>query len=185
MKTLLLSDIFGKTEALVALANELDAQIIDPYEGKMLHFDCEQAAYDYFMLHVGLDGYLNTAKAQIPAMASALRMIGFSVGGAILWRLAASEAAEKWQHCICYYPSQVRHFSDLQPRCPIQLVFPCMETHFDVSALHAQLSRHPLVTSTQLPYRHGFMNRHSVNFDLDGYQQQRDKLVLPLDAGVT
>ncbi|KGK03078.1 hypothetical protein QMA03_10980 [Pseudoalteromonas sp. APC 3356] len=49
MNLVLVSDIFGKTAALKALAEELNAQsIVDPYGGVDMAFNSEQQAYEYF-----------------------------------------------------------------------------------------------------------------------------------------
>ena len=59
MNLVLVSDIFGKTAALKALAEELNAQsIVDPYGGVDMAFKSEQQAYEYFSQHIGLDEYV-------------------------------------------------------------------------------------------------------------------------------
>mgnify|MGYP000412717525 FL=1 len=55
MNLVLVSDIFGKTPALVTLAKKLNANmIVDPYSGVDMAFNSEQQAYEYFIQHSGL-----------------------------------------------------------------------------------------------------------------------------------
>jgi len=56
MNIILVSDVFGRTPALVKLGEELNtAIIVDPYDGINMDFKNEAEAYSYFMDNVGLE----------------------------------------------------------------------------------------------------------------------------------
>jgi len=59
MNWLIVSDIFGRTDALEGFASSLEEEysIIDPYEGKRNRFADEESAYCKFSNEVGLDRY--------------------------------------------------------------------------------------------------------------------------------
>jgi hypothetical protein len=51
MRIIVVSDIFGKTNELIALCDslKLPVDIIDPYSSNLMHFKEESEAHDYFM----------------------------------------------------------------------------------------------------------------------------------------
>ena len=93
MNLVLVSDIFGKTAALKALAEKLNAHsIIDPYGGVDMAFNSEQQAYEYFIQHIGLDEYVAILQKAIEPLAGNTILIGFSVGASAIWSLSANPA---------------------------------------------------------------------------------------------
>ena len=50
-------------------------------------------------------------------------------------------------------------------------MFPKSESHFDVAELMKKLEVKPNVNIAQVEYLHGFMNKHSINFNNVGYQE--------------
>lgn len=176
MNVVIVADIFGKTPALVALANTLGCcTIIDPYKSMDLGFANESEAYRYFTQQVGLARYMQIISTQLQQMTH-ITVIAFSVGAAAIWRLSESTLATKVSSAICFYGSQIRNATDINPLFAIELVFPVHEDHFDVDKLQHTLSLKNNVTCCQLPYLHGFMNSHSINYHHDAYQQQLTRL---------
>jgi len=56
MSIIIVSDIFGKTPALIGIGEELNAKaIVDPYDGQYMMFESESDAYSYFMKNIGFD----------------------------------------------------------------------------------------------------------------------------------
>lgn len=177
MSIILISDIFGVTPALVQLKDELAATaIVDPYQGKYMNFNNEAEAYDYFTGTVGLDSYVSTVSQVLASIDSKATVIGFSVGAAAIWRLSLIKENNNIKQAFCFYGSQIRNFSQIEPCFEIHLVFPKSEAHFDVSALHNLLKEKPNVISSQVEYLHGFMNYCSDNFNKVGYQEYLKKL---------
>ncbi|GLX79433.1 hypothetical protein tinsulaeT_27730 [Thalassotalea insulae] len=172
----IVSDIFGSTPALnefaLAIADGQQSIIIEPYQGQQMIFSCEQSAYQYFTEHVGLENYVIEAKRQLSRLSDVDVVIGFSIGGSVLWQLSA-QAPQLLSSDLnmAFYASQIRNMTELKPQVPIELIMPKSETHFDVAALAKKLVTYPKVKVRHTSYLHGFINRCSDNFSLQGYQQ--------------
>jgi dienelactone hydrolase len=168
MQTWLISDIFGKTPALVRLANELGgAEIFDPYRGETLIFTDEAQAYAYFSAHVGVEHYLQMFKQSRAVQSKQVLLIGFSVGASLLWRWSAEITPSFNGQIIGFYGAQIRHHPELVPNCPVKLVFPRREPHFDMVQLMATLAAKPQLTLHQSSALHGFFNPMSINYCAD------------------
>lgn len=174
MKVILVGDIFGKTQALDKLRNEIGAEdIFDPYNGELHEFPDEKSAYQYFIEHVGMAAYTNKLSTYLTAETEKLVLIGFSVGASAIWQLSNSKTQTNIEKAICFYGSQIRHFTDVTPHFPIQLIFPSYEQHFSVKDLINKISGRNLVNVDHIAteYRHGFMNELSEGFSETGYQK--------------
>ncbi|NLU97365.1 hypothetical protein B6N13_04530 [Marinomonas sp. UCMA 3892] len=174
MKTIVLSDIFGRTEALERFTAEIseDALILDPYDSEFMNFKNEEAAYAYFSENVGLGSYTDKLKRVLLEQQDEVLLIGFSVGASAIWNVSDDESITAVKKAICYYGSQIRSNVVCNPRFPIELVFPSMERHFSVGGLIQQLSGNQNVSIRQASYLHGFMNELSVNYDAHGYGEE-------------
>mgnify|MGYP001030638792 FL=1 len=172
MKLIIIADIFGKTPALLELAQCLaeNVQILDPYDGKMMGFASEAQAYDYFTQNVGLDAYYDKVRALLLGIDEPFHIIAFSVGASVAWRLSEQVPNKYLKSATCFYGSQIRHYLAIAPKIPIHLIFPAQEAHFSVEQVMAILKDRANVSIEQVPYLHGFMNKHSVNFNREGYQ---------------
>ena len=172
MNLVLVSDIFGKIVALKALAEELNAQsIVEPYGGVDMAFYNEQQAYEYFSQHISLDEYVAILQKAIKPLAGNIILIDFSVGASAIWSMSAHPAIKTIAKGICFYSSQIRHHTELNPAFEIELIFPHYEQHFDVKALQAKLATKPNVSAKCVDYLHGFMNSHSNNFNQRAYDE--------------
>jgi dienelactone hydrolase len=171
---IIVTDFFGKTSALMNLAQALNIDIIvDPYAGVNMNFDDENEAYNYFVENVGLNNYLEILSKTIQHYECECKLVGFSIGASIIWQLSqlpSTKISTVVKQSICYYGSQIRHMNQGVPSFEVQLVFPKSECHFDVSSLHQKLATISRVTSTQVNFLHGFMNIHSDNYNQLGYQ---------------
>jgi hypothetical protein len=179
MDIILVSDVFGKTPALVKLSEELNANIIiDPYDGINMNFKNEAEAYSYFIDKVGLDNYLSKLLEITMSISSLTTLIGFSVGASIIWKLSENSSVKNISHGICYYGSQIRNFKELNPLFEVELIFPKVETHFDVLQLQSELCKKQKVKTMKVDYLHGFMNFYSTNYNEVAYLEQLDYLRL-------
>ena len=169
--TLIASDIFGKTDALRQLAEDLpgESKILDPYGGKTTTFADEAHAYNVFNQQVGHDNYAESLRREINNTEGAFQLLGFSAGATACWRNACDEKDAGLRQVICIYGSQIRHHCHLQPAVPTMLVLPARESSFDVTEHAEALAKIPLTTLRKTPYLHGYMNRLSLNFNKDGY----------------
>ncbi len=176
MQLIVASDIFGNTPAFREIADEVSANfesvyLVDPYNRQRMEFENETVAYAYFKENVGLDRYTRIVSESISRMRGPVRLLGFSVGASAIWSLSGNQDLHQHAKAVCFYGSQIRHFVTMLPKIKMELFFPHFEPHFDVAALMSLISKGPNVRCHQTAYRHGFMNKDSVNFDADGYRQ--------------
>ena len=171
MSIVLVSDVFGITPALLKLKDELTASvIIDPYQGNIMDFKDESEAYAYFVEHIGLDHYGSILMNALEKLDPNITLIGFSVGASAIWQLS-SRSTDFITQAICFYGSQIRNATHIEPSFKIDLFLPKSESHFNVDTLINKLTTKPNTNVTQVDYLHGFMNYHSVNFNQAGYDK--------------
>jgi dienelactone hydrolase len=172
MNIILVSDVFGVTPALLEIAKNLGAcSINDPYEGQIMGFENEADAYSYFVKTTGLDNYLSTLLKAIRSIESPITIISFSVGASVVWRLSEIKDHHLIKQAFCYYGSQIRNFTKIEPRFKINVVFPASESHFEVVELQDSLSTKNNVATKKVKYLHGFMNFYSSNYSEYGYTE--------------
>jgi len=178
MGKVIVSDIFGATPALEALAGAIgpDVAIIDPYGGKTMGFSGERRAYDHFMAHVGIRAYEKILSSHLADISRVSVLIGFSVGAAAVWGISQTLTPEKTGRAVCFYGSQIRHATHVVPHIPITHIFPEMEPGFSVDDLAAALAGKKNVTVHKTAWLHGFMNPLSQNFSRTGYTAYIDAL---------
>ncbi|ADG93679.1 conserved hypothetical protein [Arcobacter nitrofigilis DSM 7299] len=183
MNIILVSDVFGKTPALEKLGEELNTTVIvDPYDSKNMDFKNEAEAYSYFMDKVGLDKYLSKLLEISTSISLDTTLIGFSVGASVIWKLSANPLVKNISCGICYYGSQIRNFKEVNPLFEVELIFPKMETHFDVLQLQSDLCKKENVKTSKVDYLHGFMNSDSTNYNKVAYLEQLNYLLLKLQG---
>lgn len=177
MNIILVSDIFGKTPALVKLSEDLDVKVIvDPYGGIDMAFKDETEAYSYFMKNVGLEAYLSMLLKVTESMNSSAILIGFSIGASAIWTLSEKPLIKNVDHAICYYGSQIRNVKEVNPLFKVELIFPQKEFHFNVLELEKELSKKKNVKIKKVEYLHGFMNLYSMNYNQSAYDEQLNYL---------
>uniref|UniRef100_UPI00259501BC hypothetical protein n=1 Tax=uncultured Paraglaciecola sp. TaxID=1765024 RepID=UPI00259501BC len=173
MNIVLVTDIFGRTPALVKLSEELNAKVIvDPYGGVDMAFKNEAEAYSYFMENIGIEDYLSILLKATESISSVCTLVGFSIGASIIWKLSEKLSVKNVNRAICYYGSQIRNFKEVSPLFEIELIFPKKELHFDVLELQNELSKKKNVNTTKVDYLHGFMNLYSTNYNQFAYNEQ-------------
>ncbi len=181
MHKIVVSDIFGKTSELEELCNALKAQveIVDPYSGKFMHFKKESEAYECFMANVGIQAYSEMLLQKIASVSNPTTLIGFSVGASVIWKVSGNLNVDFIENAICFYGSQIRNHTEVNPCTNIDLIFPVSEPGFSVSELGNILSKKSRVEVYYTPYLHGFMNSLSKNFSHVGYNEYMKKTIIP------
>ena len=171
MKLIIVSDIFGITSHLIALANTLspEYEIVDPYNGQMLEFKSESQAYELFSVVCGLQRYTGLVMDKITSLSEKMLLLGFSVGASSVWNTLESDCGLMIEKAVCFYGSRIRDNRNLKPCCDTTLIFPCEEDSFSVQELSVFLAGMCNVKCINTEYFHGFMNRCSDNFDRTGY----------------
>jgi dienelactone hydrolase len=175
MKTIIVTDIFGKTQPLTELASLICQEyfILDPYNGKSMNFLDEQMAYRYFSENVGLNEYTYTLKKLLANDFAPVRLVGFSAGASAIWNISNEKAiSHSVKSATCYYGSQIRNNKNITPLFPIELIFPIKEEHFSIGELIASLSNKNNVKIKQVNFLHGFMNKCSNNYSQEGFKSE-------------
>lgn len=125
-------------------------------------------AYRYFINEVGFDYYkeieqlIETRKLTYDKVF----VIGFSVGATIAWRCCENL---KCDGIICCYGSRIRDYLQLEPCCPVQLLF-AEQDSFDVDSVMMKLREKSNVELHKLKASHGFMDQYSTHFNLEQTQ---------------
>ncbi len=170
MMYLIITDIFGCCEATDLLTTRLErlghqVEICDPYQGNYRNIKDADEAYCAFTESIGHEAFYQMSLACVRALRPDI-VLGFSAGASVAWRISALSGLSLKQ-VICFYPSQIRHFSDLVPRVPCRLILPNFETSFDVEAMANRLKKHSQLEIIKSAYGHGFMNPKSTQYDKD------------------
>jgi len=178
MKIIIVSDIFGLTDALVEFSKQIGPNpiILDPYMGKLNAFSDEQVAYQYFTENVGLNNYSTYVFSTLSKLKEPAFIIGFSVGAAAIWRHSDKLSSTYIKHAHLFYGSQIRNMLAVSPNIPINVIVPKLEEHFSVSGMAKSLKKLNNVSVEQCESLHGFMNRLSSNFNVSAYEAYISRL---------
>jgi len=181
MQIIIMTDIFGLTTDIDLLAVSLSTEltrvtVIDPYDGHKQTFINEQAAYDTFMTQCGHERYISAVASAIALSEDEVVLLGFSAGASAAWKAIDRHSNPLIKHCIGFYPSQIRNHLDVIPCCPVTLVFPCEEKHFEVDNILSALASLKQVHCIKTSFYHGFMNSLSENYSLSAATFFTDKI---------
>ncbi|WP_445356513.1 hypothetical protein ACJJIC_04210 [Microbulbifer sp. ANSA002] len=178
MKVIVVSDIWGRTEALDALCLRTfeDYTILDPYSGSEMNFEIEGDAYKYFINECGLESYYSYVSSYIKEQRYSYNLLGFSVGATVAWMLACSDQAEFIKKTACFYGSRVRYLLNERPTRSVDFFLANKEPSFNVLEFSRELSNIPMMTLHKTQFSHGFMNSCSENFNPEAYRHYRDWL---------
>lgn len=178
MRKIIITDIFGKTKEVEKITGLIsgDVTILDPYEGKYMAFSNEDEAYQYFSSQVGLEQYALMLFEKITSEKTQLELIGFSVGASAIWMVSEHKELNNVSNAVCFYGSQIRHYTALIPTFPTQLIFPIAEKHFDVSKLAETIKEKKNVSVLMADYYHGFMNPYSQHYNHEGFKNYIEHL---------
>lgn len=167
MRTVVVTDIFGKTNALESLCQQFstDFHIVDPYLGDEKRFKSEAMAYECFMKECGVEAYAGVLEGVLCNQIDPVNLLGFSVGASAIWQLSDSLSQLNVRHAAGFYGSQIRHDLSKIPSVNLDLFIPKEEDAFDVAVFKSALKDTPNVVLNHTAYKHGFMNQHSTNFD--------------------
>ncbi|MGE4293139.1 MAG: dienelactone hydrolase family protein [Desulfovibrio sp.] len=167
------TEIYGQNEYTAELARRLarhgvEVAVVDPYDGARLGPLSEQAAHERFLAECGPERYARLLAERAASLPKPLLAVGFSAGAVAVWALACADGVDL-SRAICFYGSGIRHLADQKPCCPVDMILPLREPHFDVAALARMLAAHPDVTCHLCPWLHGFMNPLSREYAPEGY----------------
>lgn len=180
MCILLATDVFGPTPAVASMVRALghSCLVVSPFDDPELYFQSEQTAYYAFLAQGGVSRYAEKLRQQLLEHAASLRVaIGFSAGASALWIASADEAASQLQAAVLFYGSRIRDHKQVQPLCPVRLIFAENEAAFDASELSAELQQLGHQAELVRQTSHGFMNPYSRGFDVKIQASYLDQLV--------
>ncbi|MCX7218625.1 MAG: dienelactone hydrolase family protein [Burkholderiales bacterium] len=172
MTVLIATDVFGITPALASLVRSLGCEclLVSPFDDPDLYFQSEQKAYHAFLTTGGVARYADKVSALLhenSVQEKTIRMaIGFSAGASALWMCCARTEARQLQAAVLFYGSRIRDHKDLQPICPLRLIFAEKEAAFDAVELTQELQRRGHQAELARTTSHGFMNPYSRGFDV-------------------
>ncbi|WP_034633338.1 hypothetical protein [Maridesulfovibrio bastinii] len=176
MHLILVTEIWGKTRYVDALAAELERMVsgisvVDPYDGVAIDFSCEEAAYDHYLKACGHKAYAAKLAQEVSKIDSPTLLIGFSAGATAVWSVVCESCFVAVNRAICFYGSGIRLMQDRNPEVNTDLIFPNHEPHYNVDEIIDNLQCINLVECHKADYGHGFMNQLSVNYNEKAYQQ--------------
>lgn len=169
MTILLATDVFGATPAVASMVRALGQPclVVSPFNDPDLYFQSEQTAYYAFLAQGGVAHYADKLRQTLCEHRASLKMaIGFSAGASALWIASADEAALQLQAAVLFYGSRIRDHKELQPCCPVRLIFAEEEAAFDAAQLTAELQQLGHQAELVRGTSHGFMNPYSRGFDV-------------------
>lgn len=171
MRTVVVSDIFGLSEPLIDFCSCAcqNFTIVDPYSGVQMHFADEAEAYSHFMSNLGIQAYAEHLAETIKIINGPVNLVGFSVGASAIWQISDILDSEKVNYVGCFYGSQIRHQLEKTPNFAVDVFLPNVEKTFDVGLIRDGLADKGQVSVIQTYFGHGFMNKLSQNFELNGY----------------
>ena len=182
MTVLIATDVFGITPALASLVRSLGCEclLVSPFDDPSLYFQSEQKAYHAFLASGGVARYADKVSALLHEKSvqdKTIRMaVGFSAGASALWMSSARPEAAQLQAAVLFYGSRIRDHKDLQPICPLRLIFAEKEAAFDAAALTQELQRRGHQVELARTTSHGFMNPYSRGFDVKIQAMYLDQL---------
>lgn len=169
MTVLIATDVFGANPAIDSMVRSLDCKclVVSPYDQAQTVFYSEQAAYHAFLAEGGVARYADKIQRILQDPENTIRLaIGFSAGASALWISSASPAAASLNAMVLFYGSRIRDHRQVQPLCPVRLIFAEHEAAFDANELTTALLQKGRQAELVKNSRHGFMNPYSRGFCL-------------------
>jgi len=176
MKLLVVTDIFGRTQAVIDFASELsetyeEIEIIEPYDGENHQFENEDEAYRKFNEVCGIRTFSTKLEAILEKQINPVEVIGFSVGATCTWEMTSRKVSQKIRKAMCFYGSKIREKTEISPRCQTTLIFPKFEAGFDLEETIKKIESKENVEIIRTNFLHGFMNKCSINYSESAYDK--------------
>lgn len=163
-KLLIVTDVFGNTPAVAGLLRQLavPAIVVAPFSSEAMSFRSEQEAYQAFIVEGGVARYANKVADVLRAHQADIRYaVGFSAGASALWINSDSDVMSHLQSAVLFYGSRIRDYRQIQPLCPMRLIFAEQEAAFEPAELVRDLRQRGHVADIAKNTLHGFMNPYS------------------------
>lgn len=168
---IVLHEIYGVNRFIQDVCKEYEQQGFDVYCPNLLYGNCfpydkEEEAYRYFNKQVGfgISKCVEQLLEQLKRQYQRVFITGFSVGATIAWKCCANTLCDG---VIGFYGSRIRDYCEIQPQCPVLLLF-AKQDSFDVDWLLSMLQGKPHLELQTIPACHGFLDPHQNTFDPAG-----------------
>lgn len=168
MNILVICDIYGlnksseKLEKYIKYLNH-NVYTLDAYKGTFKNFVCEKEAYSTFIKECNHNKYYSILEDKNKIFKADL-ILSFSAGASAAWRLSENNL-KFCKKIICFYPSQIRKYTDINPQISTLVVFPKKELTFDINLIKKEIENKKNVDVLIYDYEHGFMNESSASFN--------------------
>ncbi len=177
---LIVTDVFGNTPAIASFARQfpLPSLIAAPVHEQPAQYPNEQVAYHAFIAEGGVATYASHVADLIQQHQDSLRFaIGFSAGASALWLNSGNTAMSRLERTVLFYGSRIRDHREIQPLCPVHMIFAEQEVAFEPAELVSDLRRRNHNAELVRGSKHGFMNPYSNGFCLKTQERYMKELL--------
>ena len=166
----LLHEIYGVNNHIQQYKSEFIALGYDVYCPNLLQLEQpfpyveEQQAYAHFMNDIGFEqsfAQVQNLILELKYTYKEIHLVGFSIGATIAW--LCSELAGVTS-VVGYYGSRIRNYLDINPACPVLLIYGQSEQSFDVASLVERLTDKNIQVQTYEGH-HGFTDPYSRHYN--------------------
>ena len=133
------------------------------HKEKAFSYADEQVAYTHFTEQIGFDRASKKVASLIQqesACYGEIHVIGFSIGATVAWLCSGMEEITTVSG---YYGSRIRDALDVEPVCPVLLIYGQEEKSFDVKQLAASLTAKNIIVHITEGC-HGFADPYAAAF---------------------
>jgi len=167
---IVLHEIYGVNDHIQMVCRKLASQgysVLHPdlLGGKLYPYDLEEEAYFNFTTHIGFMKAAEQVTNLIKQYSGEYRriiLLGFSIGATIAW--LCSEHLRSCDGVIGCYGSRIRDYMEIEPNCPVVLIFPEEEKSFDPNELRKKLMEKQEVQAYIFEGTHGFADPFSSKY---------------------
>ena len=168
---IVLHEIYGINEHIKRVCQNLALQGFtvlcpDLLDGKVFSYHQEEEAYLYFKCSIG---FMSARERVIECLKQEgtnykrVVLVGYSIGATIAW--LCSEKLKICDGVIGYYGSRIRDYLEINPKCPVLLLFPEEEKSFHPAELERELTKNRMVEVHILEGTHGFADPFSKKYN--------------------
>lgn len=170
---ILVHEIYGVNGHMDTMRDKLSSLGVHVECPNLLHretpftYEEESLAYENFVQRVGFERGVQQVRrvaAELKQQYSNVGIMGFSVGATIAWLCSEDRNCDFVVGC---YGSRIRTHLDVEPVCPMLLIFPTEEKAFDVQTLldALQNKNNPQIQVEQFQGGHGFIDPYSPHYN--------------------
>lgn len=170
---IILHEIYGINCYIEEICTEYNLQGFDVFcpdiiQRERFLYSEKTEAYQHFINNKGFEYYkvIEDLISKLKLIYDKVYIIGFSVGATIAWRCSEHP---KCDGIVCCYGSRIRDYIELQPLCPVLLLF-AKQDSFDVEYVAEQLAGKKNIDIHILQASHGFMDHYSDCFNKEQAQ---------------